>query len=81
MKIDRYGDRSNIELDILRINAGGQSLYGTWTPSSGLLTASGDQSRPSQGILDLSKPLVITTVLVCMINDLSINLTNHSSGL
>ena len=64
VKIDRYGDRSNIELDIQKIDAGGQQLLGTWTPSSGLLTVSGHQSRPSHGTLDLAKPLIITTILV-----------------
>ena len=65
VKIDRYGDRSNIELDIQKIDAGGQQLLGTWTPSSGLLTVSGHQSKPSHGTLDLGKPLIITTILVC----------------
>ena len=66
VKIDRYGDRSNIELDIQKIDAGGQQLLGTWTPSSGLLTVSGGhQSKPSHGIYDLGEPLIITTILVC----------------
>ena len=66
VKIDRFGDRSNIVLDLQKIDAGGHQLLGTWAASTGLLTVDGAHSGRSKSFVDRTEPLVITTVLVCM---------------
>ena len=62
VKIDKYGDRTDFELEIRRLNEG-HSLLGTWSPSSGLLW-SGKQENTRQSNFEAGRPLVITTVLV-----------------
>ena len=67
VRIDRYGDRSNIELDLHKIDAGGHQLLGTWSSINGLLSIDGGHSNQRNGLANLAEPLVITTVLVTTI--------------
>ena len=67
VKIDRFGDRSNIVLDLKKIDAGGHQLLGTWAASTGLLTVDGGHSGRSKSFVDPTEPLIITTVLVCIV--------------
>ena len=62
VKIDAYGDRTDFELEIRRLNED-HSLLGTWSPSSGLLWSS-RQENNRQSNFEAGRPLVITTVLV-----------------
>ena len=67
VKIDRFGDRSNIVLDLKKIDAGGHQLLGTWAASTGLLTVDGGHSGRRKSFVDPTEPLIITTVLVCIL--------------
>ena len=64
VKIDRYGDRSNIELDLHKSDARGHQLLGTWSSSNGLLSVDGGHSNQGKGLSNRAEPLVITTILV-----------------
>ena len=64
VRIDRYGDRSNIELDLHKIDAGGHQLLGTWSSTNGLLSIDDGHSNQKNGLANHAEPLVITTVLV-----------------
>ena len=67
VRIDRYGDRSNIELDLHKIDAGGHQLLGTWSSTNGLLSIDDGHSNQRNGLANRAEPLVITTVLVTTI--------------
>lgn len=66
IQIDKYGERSNFEIVIKKLDDEQGVPLGTWSPSNGLLLASleGGKSRSRQSMQDLKNPLVITTVLV-----------------
>ena len=66
VKVDRYGDRSDIELVLTNLET--DALQGTWSSSSGLLlNTNGHRGREKKGKTSWNlsgEPLVITTVLV-----------------
>ena len=63
VKFDAYGDRTDFQLEIRRLDHEEHTLQGTWNARSGLMW-SRKQAKVRQSNFDAGRPLVITTVLV-----------------
>ena len=67
VKIDRYGDRSEFDLVIKKMDEENGKVVGTWNPKNGLLLSAGASKGGKKGTFSQSlEPLVITTVLVIL---------------
>ena len=66
VKIDPYGDRTDFQLEIRKLDHEEHTLQGTWSANTGLMW-SRKQAKVRQSNFDAGRPLVITTVLVFFI--------------
>ena len=65
VKIDRYGDRTDFQLEIRKLNEE-HTLEGTWSGANGLLWSGRKTQVRHQNNFAAGRPLVISTVLVLL---------------
>ena len=66
MQLDTFGDRTNVEFELRKVENDEDYLLGTWSPSSGLLWSGvGNKKNVNRKFEHFgTEPLIITTVLV-----------------
>ena len=68
VQLDTFGDRTNVEFELRKVENDEDYLLGTWSPSSGLLWSGvGNKKNVNRKFEHLgTEPMIITTVLVSM---------------
>ena len=66
VQLDTFGDRTNVEFELRKVENEEDYLLGTWSPSSGLLWSGvGNKKNVNRKFEHLgTEPMIITTVLV-----------------